>query len=155
MWYSLRMNRRTFFVNLAVLPFVGSLIKAFDINSKPELHGQMKYGHYPGISDPYMILSPYEIIDAGFKWVDKPCFIENGRAYCVKNTRLNLWARSSQLKTSENKQLAISQLRTLGITHIYMVAFEPYFLPSYWTDTRSVVVEHRAFVRGVKVVSPC
>ena len=145
------MNRRNFFGSLAVLPFVGSLVKATDTNPKKVVMSSM----YGTMGKNWDILSPHEIVGAGYKLAVAPCFIENGQSYCIKTKKLTLWMPPEHVEAFNSgheikgcKEEAIRQIKQIGFTHVYSVKFNE--SPVYNVQTCESM-GHMAFVRGATV----
>lgn len=146
------MNRRNFFGSLAVLPFIGSLVKASEPKPAQKIPMATMYGRLMKTWD---ILSPHEIREAGFALVDRPVFIADDQNYCIKTYKMKLWlppeqveAYTAGLKLNPYKEAAIKELKEAGITHIYSVQFNecPVYDPMTF-ESRG----HMAFVRGAKI----
>jgi hypothetical protein len=154
MRYYWRMNRRNFFGSLAVLPFIGSLVKAADFKPKKVIMSSM-YGTMGKINR-WDILSPQEIADAGFVWVVHPVFTADDQSYCIKTKKLHLWLPPEGVEAFTSgrelfwgcKEEAIRQIKLIGFTHVYSVSFNP--SPVY-NPTTCESLGHMAFVRGANV----
>ena len=165
------MNRRNFFGSLAVLPFIGSIVKAADLSPKKTVvNTECFYDGRMG-RDSWAILSPYEIIEAGFVLVTTPASIVDDQAYCIKTKKLDLWLPPERVEAftsrrgldkdedlrwittgvtqftfgKDFKEEAIRQIKQIGFTHVYSVKFNE--SPMYNVQTCESM-GHMAFVRG-------
>jgi len=153
-WYYDSMNRRNFLTSLAALPFVGVLSSATSDVGNVKDNTNTIYD-VNGPRSPWTIMSPIEIVEAGFIYVNVPVFLIKNTSYAVKTTKLNLWLEAERVEAFRNKtedfyykQLAAAQISILGLTHVYSVEFSPYPLYNVMTNKPS---GHLAFVRGSKV----
>lgn len=102
------------------------------------------------------ILSPQEIINAGFSLVTCPVFYADDQSYCIKTKKLHLWLPPEGVEAFTSgrklfwgcKEEAIRQIKLIGFTHVYSVKFNE--SPIYNVQTGESI-GHMAFVRGAKV----
>ena len=141
------MNRRNFLGSLAVLPFFGSLAKSADTKPKKVVMSSM-YGTMRQPLDPFMIMSAYDIGDAGFAFTDTPTFEAYGEIYSVKLWKLKVACCGiPDIHAIHRARLqAVGEITRLGITHVHSVRFfeSPIIMPDW---------SHRycAYVRGARV----
>jgi hypothetical protein len=146
------MNRRNFLGSLAVLPFFGSLAKSADTKPKKVVMSSM----YGTLGKNWDILTPQEIIDAGFVLVTTHVFIADDQNYCIKTKKLTLWLPPEGVEAFTAgrklfwgcKEEAIRQIKQMGFTHVYSVRFNE--SPLYNVSTCESM-GHMAFVRGANV----
>ena len=146
------MNRRNFLGSLAVLPVIGSIVNAVEIKPKKVIMSSM----YGTLGRNWEILTPQEIIDAGFVLVTTPVFIADDQNYCIKTKKLTLWLPPEGVEAFTAggklfwgcKEEAIRQIKQMGFTHVYSVRFNE--SPLYNVSTCESM-GHMALVRGAKV----
>ena len=140
------MNRRSFLKMCSVLSLTPPLVLFADDPPEPS-------------NDPFEIMTPAEIKAwlGDDRYVATPVFKRGGASYCVKTWKLKLRvstdyadavARYGNVARRLSKQMAITEITRLGLTHIHSVRFcersvvaIPDGLPSF----------HCAFVRGATV----
>ena len=148
------MNRRNFFTTLVALPVIGAAVKALGIQSEPSKKVIMSTT-YGKMEKNWYILSPKEIMEAGFVLVTTPTFMSDDQVYCIKTKKLTLWLPPERVEAftsgSERdgfKQEAIKQIKAGGFTHVHSVKFNE--SPLY-NVTTCESLGHMAFVRGATV----
>ena len=141
------MNRRNFFGSLAVLPFIGSLVKAADLKPKKVIMSSM-YGYLGDDIRKLMILNPAELRRNGFTPVATPCFIEENIPYVIKTWRLKTYCDGApdMWAIINAKKMVLFEIKRLQLTHIYCVAFNP--APIWMHDNAP---RYSTFVRGCRL----
>lgn len=147
------MNRRKFIgslvgVPLAAMYFAPTVAEALSAQSVSPRPTPMvsEYDFYP-------ILNAYEMSQYGFTPVTTPCFLVDRNPYCIKTWKLKLYSDGvpdmSNWPFSWNSQeLAVEEIRKLGLTHLYVVGFLKQYVIMPNGSHR-----HCAFVRGATVKS--
>jgi len=148
------MNRRNFLETVAAVPFISAVIPK-SILKKDVIVEEEKSIFNPSVlsidvSDKSSILTPPEIINAGFKYVKTLTFEENGKSYFVKTVGIPLRLPVTPPGTPipENvKERVIREIRKIGFTHIYDVRLIEVGI--YEKD--SLIVNHRSYVSGATI----
>ena len=143
------MKRRNFFTSLIAMPVLAVAGLSMAKEAKSSITTQI-----PTLCrdcqplDPFQIMSPYDIGDAGFVFVDTPTFEAYGKIYCMRT-----WILKSISPGIPDKHIiyrtrlrATRDITRLGLTHIHSVRFNPY--PVIHPDGTPM---YKAYVRGATV----